>query len=68
MAEGIKPRGRQWKPGESGNPKGRPKGTKNKKKGMTLNIEGLNKSIATDLIREYLEDSQEIVIIVRRRR
>ena len=48
MAEGVKTGGRDWKPGESGNPKGRPEGSKNKDKG-----------IVADLLREYLEESQE---------
>ncbi len=49
MAGGNKGRGRQWKPGESGNPKGRPKGSLNK-----------DKSILADLARKYLDEPQEI--------
>lgn len=30
MARGIPPEGREWKAGQSGNPNGRPKGTKNR--------------------------------------
>ena len=46
MARGIKTGSRDWKSGENGNPKGRPKGEK----------------AMTDLAREYLNGSQEIVV------
>lgn len=51
MAEGVKTGGRDWKSGESGNLKGRPVGSKNKDKG-----------VVADLLREYLEESQEIEV------
>ena len=42
VGKGRPPRGTRWKPGQSGNPKGRPKGVKNM---MTYFHEALNRKI-----------------------
>lgn len=44
MAQGVKTGGRDWKPGQSGNPRGRPR------KGESMR----------ELVREYLAGSQEV--------
>jgi len=58
MKKQLKPRGRPWPKGVSGNPHGRPKGAKNKltlmvKEGIARAIEELSRPLTLDQSRHY---------------
>jgi hypothetical protein len=56
-SDGVdKPRGRPFEPGQSGNPKGRPKGSRNK---ATLAMEALLDGEAETIIRKLIEKAKE---------